>query len=188
MHRLFAPLAFLVCTLTQGLAPVDAQQQSSTCQFTTGPRAGSTIDFTGVRGVQPGQIGGQCQDGLGSTGVFVAPQGSPPTLSLTCRFTIGPRAGLIFDFTGLPGALPGPIGAPCQDGMGSAGDIVDPSTPGVQRPTSVGQPPSLSLTCKFFSGPRAGQVINFQGVLGARPGPVGGPCTDGMGSGGTIIP
>lgn len=41
--------------------------------------------------------------------------GLPPGMSLTCRFTNGPRAGQIQDFCGTA-ATPAPIGGPCTDG------------------------------------------------------------------------
>ncbi len=45
-----------------------------------------------------------------------------------------------------------------------------------------GLPPGYSLTCQFTSGPRAGQIQSFCGYSGARPSPIGGPCTDGSSS------
>jgi hypothetical protein len=48
----------------------------------------------------------------------------PPTpvkLSLTCRFTIGPRSGQSQSYEGVPGVTPVPVGAPCADGQGSFG-------------------------------------------------------------------
>lgn len=41
--------------------------------------------------------------------------GLPPGMSLTCRFTRGPRAGQVQNFCGMP-ARPAPIGGPCTDG------------------------------------------------------------------------
>lgn len=47
--------------------------------------------------------------------------GLPSGLSLTCHFTIGPKAGQTQSFCGFPGAIPAPIGGSCTDGMGSFG-------------------------------------------------------------------
>jgi hypothetical protein len=59
------------------------------CQFSSGPKAGTTFDFKPF-GVQPIPSGSPCTDGQGSNGVAVAPSGSagttgasPPSPSLT---------------------------------------------------------------------------------------------------------
>ena len=106
------------------------------------------------------------------------------TLSKTCHFTVGPRAGHVVDFEGILGSRPGLVGTPCLDGMGSTGRIVSPSTPGAQR---LSQQP-MSLTCQFIAGPRSGQTINYQGVLNALPGRVGTSCRDGADSTGVLVP
>lgn len=195
----YGKAVFVLAVIIAANSPTLAQQ-SLTCHFASGPRAGSTIDFTGVQGANPGPIGSPCQDGLGSGGILVAPNGSSspsvqtnagslPNISATCQFTAGPRTGQIIDFQGVPGARPGPMGLPCQDGMGSTGIIVAPSTPGTQQFAQMAQQmPNLSYVCAFTSGPLAGQRRNFQGVLGAQPGPVGAPCNDGISSVGTIVP
>src|SRR5271169_2777263 len=46
---------------------------------------------------------------------------------------------------------------------------------------------NMSQTCQFTQGPKAGQTINFAGQPGVTPAPVGGPCTDGMGSYGVAV-
>lgn len=46
--------------------------------------------------------------------------GLPPGMSLTCRFTRGPRAGQVQDFCGT-GARPAPVGGSCTDGFASSG-------------------------------------------------------------------
>jgi hypothetical protein len=178
-----------------GMSSASAQT-SMLCQFTVGPRAGHTIDFTGVQGAQPGIVGSQCSDGLSSTGIVVSsgngtaspalspPQTVPPMqggMSTTCQFTSGPRAGQTVSFAGIPGVTPSPVGGPCSDGMSSMGVAVADSTPGAQRA-------QISMTCRFTTGPRAGQTVNFQNVAGARPGVVGGPCSDGVSSRGVVVP
>jgi hypothetical protein len=66
--------------------------------------------------------------------------------------------------------------------LASAGGPVPPGPKNPPAPgTNCGLPPGYSLVCRFTSGPRAGQIINFCG-LPANPAPVGGPCTDGAGS------
>jgi hypothetical protein len=65
------------CPKTAAAAPVLETQDGATpaqtttvCRFTSGPRAGSVVDFApyGVRGIPPGS---SCTDGLGSIGVGV---------------------------------------------------------------------------------------------------------------------
>ena len=97
---------------------------SLTCQFLNGPRSGQIQSYAGVVGVQPIPVGAPCTDGQGSMGTAIAaalPGGGQPTLTLTCQFTQGPRAGQTQSYAGVPGIQPIPIGAPCQDGQGSSG-------------------------------------------------------------------
>jgi hypothetical protein len=51
----------------------------------------------------------------------------------------------------------------------------------------VSLPSGTSLTCKYTSGPKAGQTQNFDGVPGIVPVPIGAPCTDAQGSLGIAI-
>lgn len=117
----YGKAVFVLAIMVEANSPALAQQ-SLTCQFTSGPRAGSTIDFTGVQGANPGPIGSPCQDGLGSGGILVAPNGSSspsaqtnvgnvPNISATCQFTAGPRTGQIIDFQGVPACAPRSDGA-----------------------------------------------------------------------------
>ncbi|HXQ39848.1 MAG TPA: hypothetical protein VN821_01180 [Candidatus Udaeobacter sp.] len=177
--------------------PAAAQQQSFTCQFSSGPRAGSTIDYAGVQGALPGQVGTPCQDGQGSSGLLVAPRAAAPPSdtavaemgwSATCRFTAGAKAGQIVNFDGDPNTRWGRIGRACDDGMGSTGDIVSASTPGAVRWSDGTQSPSLGFTCQFTGGPLAGRSASFYGIPGAQPGPVGAACGDSVGSTGLIRP
>lgn len=116
------------------------QQTTSTCQFNSGPRSGSTVDFSATPGVAAVPVGSRCGDMTGSTGVAVArqtgrsagqgrfyrtpeapiglnPSGQPTAgYTLTCRFTSGPNAGSVHDFTGTLGATPIRIGKTCSDG------------------------------------------------------------------------
>ena len=43
--------------------------------------------------------------------------------SFLCKFTFGPRAGQVQDYTGHP-LGPLPVGSPCQDGIASTGFII----------------------------------------------------------------
>ncbi len=49
-------------------------------------------------------------------------------------------------------------------------------------PGCSGLPSGLSLTCHFMTGFKAGHTQSFCGFIGAIPPPIGGSCTDGMGS------
>jgi hypothetical protein len=114
---------------------------TSTCQFNSGSRNGSTVDFSATPGVAPVPIGSRCGDMTGSTGVAVhqgtnrmpgqgrfyrtpsAPVGLDPSgqpmagYTFTCRFTSGPNAGSSHDFSGQLGATPIRIGSACSDGQ-----------------------------------------------------------------------
>jgi hypothetical protein len=46
--------------------------------------------------------------------------GLPPGMSLLCKYTAGPKAGMTQNFCGLP-ATPSPVGGPCTDGAASWG-------------------------------------------------------------------
>lgn len=116
------------------------QQTTSTCRFTSGSRAGSTVDFSATPGVAAVPVGSSCGDMTGSNGVAVtartgrapgmgrfyrtpeAPVGLNPSgqpargYTLTCRFTSGPNAGSTHDFSGSLGATPIRIGSRCSDG------------------------------------------------------------------------
>jgi len=75
-----------------------------------------------------------------------------------------------------------PEGPPCP-GFGTAGG-------GGGSFGGPGASPSVqtSRTCHFSAGPKAGQTQSFVGVPGVVPAPVGGPCTDAMGSWGVAVP
>lgn len=113
-----------------------------TCHFTRGPRAGVTVDFSDSHGAPQVPVGAHCGDMTGSNGVAVgglretgrlpgpgryyrspeAPlglsdSGEPePGFTLWCRFTSGPRAGAVGDFSHTLGATPIRIGTRCSDG------------------------------------------------------------------------
>ena len=187
---------------------------SLTCKFNSGPRSGTTFDFSHTPGATPAPIGASCTDGAGSYGVSQPPGttggsspgrggnsgsgggGLPPGMSLTCKFNSGPRSGQTFDFSHTPGATPAPIGASCTDGAGSYGVAQPPGTTGGSSPGRGGNsgsaggslPPGMSLTCKFNSGPRSGQTFDFSHTPGATPAPIGASCADGAGSYGVAQP
>ncbi len=130
------------------------------------------------------------------------------TLTTTCRFDRGPRAGTLYDFTPF-GADPIQIGLPCHDGQGSSGVAVAGQGQGnrdqlndrqVNRgPLGQSQQddqdrlnpgslqPGMTLTCRFTQGPIRGQIRNFQGIPGAVATTVGSSCFDGEGSEGIAI-
>lgn len=119
-----------------------------------------------------------------------------PGVSFTCQFETGPRAGQAQTYMGVAGP-PIPAGVPCSDGQGSTGVVIAEGP--VQPPVSIPSPPpsvvppspprqEMTFTCRFDSGPRAGQNQNYAGVTGIRSFPVGAPCTDGQGSTGIAIP
>ena len=122
-----------------------------TCRLTSGPRAGTSFDFTGTRAM-PARAGRGCSDmSSRSEGVVVAPgiagqpgqhqqsqgryyqkgQGQsgyslPGGYTFLCHFTRGPRAGTSFDFTRTPDASSARVGSGCSDGAGSTGVAVPP--------------------------------------------------------------
>jgi hypothetical protein len=192
--RLFALMLSALCILL--IKPASAQQESFTCQFNSGARAGSTFNFEGVPGALPGPVGTPCRDGQGSSGVLVTPQplstqasALPETgWSATCRFTAGARAGQIVNFGSTPGVRWGVIGRACQDDAGSTGSIVAADTPGAVWSGNAVQLSSPGLSCRFTAGPFAGQTASFAGVPGAQPAPLGATCGDSAGSTGVIAP
>lgn len=134
----------------------------------------------------------------------VAQQALPPGFTLTCRFITGPRGGQTVDFSGTTGATPTRIGSGCADMVGSSGVAVaplppQPVTPPVQQapgryyyqqpPQAYQQQaqPTLTYTCRFTSGPRAGSSFDYSGTLGAAPMAVGSPCSDGLASQGVAV-
>jgi hypothetical protein len=99
---------------------------TTSCHFQSGPRTGQTIDYAGQPGVTAIAAGTQCSDGAGSYGVAVAAAGLPAPagamgMSAKCGFNFGPRAGQVQDYSPM---APLPIGAPCNDGRGSVGNVV----------------------------------------------------------------
>jgi hypothetical protein len=54
-----------------------APQTTTTCSFTSGPKAGSVIDYSNQPGVVPAMVGSQCTDGVGSYGMAVPSSASP---------------------------------------------------------------------------------------------------------------
>jgi len=137
---------------------------------------------------------------LASSNLWIDPvqaaQAAPQVgTSFTCQFENGPRSGQSESYAIMSGP-PISAGVPCTDGQGSTG-VVIPERP-VQPPVVVPSPPppivppgspreETTFTCRFDSGPRAGQTQNYAGVTGIRSFPVGAPCTDGQGSTGIAI-
>jgi hypothetical protein len=114
----------------------DAAALTSTCQFSSGPRAGEIADLAGA--FAPVPVGSACSDGASSIGTAViAPDGaaavpwSSPVpssasgagsaVSTICQFMSGPKAHGWHDYAPLP---PAPLGSPCRDGVSSAGIVM----------------------------------------------------------------
>jgi hypothetical protein len=118
---------------------------SMTCKFTSGPRAGSTVDLSGTPGVKAVHIGDHCSDGARSSGVAVAPGSTgetgryPPSAhysqnySTTCRFNSGPLKGTTQDLGGKTGVTPSPLGSSCSSGS-SKGVTVSPDQQSQPQP------------------------------------------------------
>jgi len=108
--------------------PAMAQETSTLCRFTSGPRAGQTQDYAPQAAIP---VGSSCWDGISSSGTVVSrgassggtpapPSGGPGGMSSVCHFTQGPRAGQSQDYA--PQA-PLPVGTPCTDGVSSTGTV-----------------------------------------------------------------
>jgi hypothetical protein len=117
-------------------------------------------------------------------------------LSTTCQFTKGPKAGQIqHQAPGTPGVTPTAIGQGCTDGEKSYG-IAIADAPGasgghhIEGGTGTIEPnDGYSSTCKFDSGPRAGQVQHWpRSTPGLALAAIGQGCTDGQDSHGIAIP
>jgi hypothetical protein len=110
-----------------------------------------------------------------------------PSLTTTCRFLSGPRAGQTQDFTGLTAATPMSIGNSCSDGESSRGIAIASAAAGddtTARASEVATlPTGMTLTCRFYTGPRTGQIQD----LAASPARIGSLCSDGGSSAGIAI-
>ena len=101
-----------------------AQQFSTICEFTSGPRAGTRVDYAPRQAVP---VGSTCLDAAGSTGTVVskesASQQKPVAqqFSTICEFTSGPRAGTRVDYAPRQAI---PVGSTCLDAAGSTGTVV----------------------------------------------------------------
>lgn len=117
-----------------------SQNNTQTCAFREGPRAGQTVDYAGSPGAASVPIGSRCADMQGSSGEAVkqytarqqsqgryySSPGAPnawsssgalkPGFTRTCRFGSGPLAGTTKDYSHTLGAQPVAIGAACSDG------------------------------------------------------------------------
>ena len=181
--RVVTAVVVVLLSIGTALSTTAAQQTSTLCKFSAGPRAGQTQDYAPMAALP---VGTPCQDGAGSTGtVVLAPNtGDKPgavtkqRTSTLCKFTSGPRAGQTQDYAPMA-ALP--VGTPCQDGAGSTGSVVAP--PSTQKPGGTAKP-QMSTLCKFTAGPRAGQTQDYAPMQAI---PVGSACHDGAGSTGTVV-
>ena len=154
MFKKVLPLAVVAAApllaMGGGAHAQQAADSTKICHFTSGARAGSTVDFSRTPGINSAPVGSRCGDMMGSNGVAVAPQtprelgpgmfyrtpGAPvglnkegrPTAGYTrwCHFTSGPSAGSSFNFSNVLGATPIPIGAACSDGASNGVGVVGP--------------------------------------------------------------
>jgi hypothetical protein len=80
MRRIFVSACIGFGALIVGVPATEAQQPvprwTTTCQFTTGPRAGTTVTFQSPPAT-PARVGAACGDGTSSFGIAVDP--TPPT-------------------------------------------------------------------------------------------------------------
>jgi hypothetical protein len=120
--------------------PRMGQNQTQTCEFRGGARAGQTVSYAGSPGAPVVQVGSRCADMQGSSGVAVAQgaerqqspgrfyssPGAPRAFdssgnlrqgfTQTCRFNNGPLGGTTADFSHTLGAEAVAIGGACADG------------------------------------------------------------------------
>jgi hypothetical protein len=106
-----------------------------------------------------------------------------------CRFVGGPRTGQVQDYSEYSNLTQILVGWPCQDGAGSWGFGVPNTSDEVpQMPRMVDAngvpilPHGITLTCKFDTGPRAGEVQRFGPPV--MPFRVSADCSDGAGNSG----
>jgi hypothetical protein len=78
----------------------------------------------------------ECDQGVPGQGGSVT-SGRQTRTTLTCQFTQGPLAGRTIDYTGYPGAVPGPVGQPCSDGAASSGVAIAADSPQARNAVSV---------------------------------------------------
>jgi hypothetical protein len=117
-------------------APAPEAALTSTCQFSSGPRAGEIADL--AEASTPVPVGSACSDGESSVGIaIIAPTaaatmpwsspipgsaaGAKIAVSTICQFMSGPKAHGWHDYAPLP---PAPLGSPCRDGASSAGIVM----------------------------------------------------------------
>ncbi len=214
MRRLVNTLCVLlfVSPLPVTMAPAqsvldDAQPRGTTflCRFTDGPRAGRTQQLSGASDRAPIRAGSSCSDGISSTGVVVAPPGgahlasantddaaaAQATLTSTCQFSSGPRAGEIADLAGVSGAAPVPVGSACSDGASSLGTAIVASAGAAAIPwnsathgSAAAAERAVSTICQFMSGPKAHGWHDYAPFPAA---PLGTPCRDGVSSAGIVM-
>jgi hypothetical protein len=162
--------------------PARAQSGLTTvCQFTSGPRAGSTFDFRPY-GVQPIPVGSPCTDGQSSTGIAVAggrgtpsngPAPSSGGMTTVCQFNAGPKAGSTVDFKPY-GVQPIPVGAPCTDGQNSTGVAIAASSSGASTTAAAPTPPMATprpAATDWESCRNACNTTKDQCVQNCGPGP-----------------
>jgi hypothetical protein len=161
-----------------------AQQTSTVCSFTRGPKAGTTHDYAPMA---PLPVGTSCWDGVSSYGVVGnSPAPISNQMSTVCSFTRGPKAGTTHDYAPM---APLKVGSSCWDGVDSYGTVIAGSsthTPpqAIANPQSQPSPQSqMSTVCSFTRGPKAGTTHDYAPMA---PMAVGTPCQDGQESFGIV--
>lgn len=122
----------------------------------------------GGRGGQGGRGGGQ--------------GASNGQVSTVCLFVRGRRSGQTQDYAPM---RPLPLGVACSDGAGSTGVVIAPTRGGRDSGgRGDGGNSSVSTLCRFTSGRRDGQIVDYAPM---NPIAVGSRCQDGAGSVGVVI-
>ncbi len=104
---------------------------------------------------------------------FVLVQEHLPETTLACGYRDGPKAGMV---EVAAWGNPVPVGTPCVDFLGSAGTFVSASDRASMRPIDTRR---FTKSCRFTSGPRAGQTGRLSLALYFQ---IGAACHDGAGS------
>jgi hypothetical protein len=113
----------------------------------------------------------------------------PRGTTSTCQNASAPRVDRADHLSQDQAADSARIASDCSGGRAAAATTRSenvqnaPASPSDDAP----RPIALTLICHFTSGPRAGEIVDLAGVLGAIPLPVGSVCSDGASSAGIAV-